>query len=303
MGASILYGTPRADLVVVPHGAVQTSPLVPGACALEELADEAADSAVVLAPPGVLERGYVLAQALRALEPGGRLVALAPKDRGGARLRKALEAFGCAVNEEARRHHRICTTTRPPEPAGLAEAIAAGGPQVPPALGLWSQPGVFSWDRPDPGSALLMEHLPPLAGRGADLGCGVGVLALKALASQAVEGLMLVDIDRRAVEAARRNVPDSRAAFAWADVRRTEALPDESLDFVVTNPPFHHGGAEDRDLGAAFIAAAAKALKRGGRLWLVANRHLPYEAPLAEAFAAVKLLGEGGGFKVHEARR
>jgi len=129
------------------------------------------------------------------------------------------------------------------------------------------------------------------------------MLALKALASQAVEGLMLVDIDRRAVEAARRNVPDSRAAFAWADVRRTEALPDESLDFVVTNPPFHHGGAEDRDLGAAFIAAAAKALKRGGRLWLVANRHLPYEAPLAEAFAAVKLLGEGGGFKVHEARR
>jgi 16S rRNA (guanine1207-N2)-methyltransferase len=302
MGAAILYGSPRADLVVVPHEAAQTSPLVPGSAALEDFADGAARSAVVLAPPGALERAYVLAQALRALEPGGRLVALAPKDRGGMRLREALEAFGCAVQEDARRHHRICTTARPAEPTGLAEAIAAGGPQIPKALGLWSQPGVFSWDRPDPGSALLMQRLPVLAGRGADLGCGVGALALKALASAAVEGLTLVDIDRRAVAAARRNVADARAEFAWADVRRAGVLP-EGLDFVITNPPFHHGGAEDRELGAAFIAAAAGALKRGGRLWLVANRHLPYEAPLAEAFAEVKLLAQDGGFKVYEARR
>jgi 16S rRNA (guanine1207-N2)-methyltransferase len=302
MGAAILYGAPRADLVDVPHGSTQTSPLVPGAVSLEELADGSAASAVVLAPPGALERGYVLAQALRALEVGGRLVALAPKDRGGARLRKALEAFGCVVQEDARRHHRICTTARPAGPVGLAEAMAAGGPQVPAALGLWSQPGVFSWDRPDPGSGLLLGHLPSLAGRGADLGCGVGALALKVLGSAAVESLALIDVDRRAVEAARRNVADARASFAWADVRRGGAVPEE-LDFVVTNPPFHHGGAEDRDLGAAFIAAAAKALKRGGRLWLVANRHLPYEAPLAAEFAAVKLLAQDGGFKVYEARR
>lgn len=302
MGAAILYGTPRADLVDVPAGAVQTSPLIPGSASLEEIADGSAASAVVLAPPGALERGYGLAQALRALAPGGRLVVLAPKDRGGARLRKALEGFGCAVQEDARRHHRICTTVRPAEPAGLAEAIAAGGPQVPKALGLWSQPGVFSWDRPDPGSALLMEHLPSLAGRGADLGCGMGALALKALASPGVESLALIDVDRRAIEAARRNVADARAAFAWADVRRAGVVGD-GLDFVITNPPFHHGGAEDRDLGAAFIAAAAGALKRGGKLWLVANRHLPYEAPLAQAFAAVKLLAQSGGFKVYEARR
>ena len=73
--------------------------------------------------------------------------------------------------------------------------------------------------------------------------------------------------------------------------------------FVVMNPPFHDGGAEDRSLGAAFIAAAARALKPGGRLLMVANRHLPYEAPLREAFGKVALLAETGGYKVHEARR
>lgn len=302
MGAVILYGTPRPDVVDLPAGAQQTSPLIPGSDALEALADGSVTEAVVLAPPGGLERGYVLAQALRALEPGGRLTALAPKDKGGSRLRAGLEAFGCTVQEEARRHHRICRCARPDEPAGLAKAIAAGAPQVVPGLGLWSQPGVFSWDRLDPGSALLMQHLPPLAGRGADLGCGVGTLALSILEAQAVEALLLVDVDRRAVEAAQRNVTDHRAAFAWADVRRPGVLP-EGLDFIVTNPPFHHAGEEDRNLGAAFIAAAAKSLRRGGRLWLVANRHLPYEAPLRAAFAEVRMLGEGGGFKIHEARR
>lgn len=302
MGVVIVYGAPRPDLAEVPAAAVQTSPLVPGAVALEEIADGSAEAAVVLAPPGALERDYVLAQALRTLAPGGRLLALAPKDRGGARLRKTLEAFGCVVAEDARRHHRICMTSRPTEVAGLSEAIAAGGPQTPPRLGLSSQPGMFSWDRPDAGTSLLIETLPTLAGTGADLGSGAGALALAILKSAAVEKLLLIDLDRRAVDAARRNLSDPRAELAWADVRRPGVLP-EGLDFIVTNPPFHQGGAEDKALGQAFIEAAAKSLKRGGKLWLVANRHLPYEAPLTAAFAAVRLAAERDGFKVFEARR
>ena len=302
MGSAILYGTPRPDLARPPAGAVQTSPLTPGSQALEDLPDASAAEALVLAPPGVLERQAVLAHALRILRPGGTLTALAPKDKGGARLRKGLEAFGCQVAEDARRHHRICVCARPEAPLGLEPAIAAGAPREVPALGLWSQPGVFSWDRLDPGSALLLRLLPPLAGRGADLGCGIGVLARRILEAPAVEALALVDIDRRAVDAARRNVADPRAAFAWDDVRRPGAVP-EGLDFVVTNPPFHDGGAEDRNLGLAFIAAAAAALRRGGTLWLVANRGLPYEAALEAAFARVERRAEEDGYKVYEARR
>ena len=111
---------------------------------------------------------------------------------------------------------------------------------------------------------------------------------------------MLVEIDRRAVEAARRNVPDPRASVLWADARDA-ALAD--LDFVVTNPPFHSEGVEDRGLGQAFIAAAARMLRRGGRLVLVANRHMPYEALLRERFRAVETLADEGGYKIIEARK
>jgi 16S rRNA (guanine1207-N2)-methyltransferase len=76
-----------------------------------------------------------------------------------------------------------------------------------------------------------------------------------------------------------------------------------SLDFVVTNPPFHETGGEDKSLGQAFIKTAAASLRKGGDLWLVANRHLPYEAILNEHFAKVRLAGETNGYKVYEARK
>jgi 16S rRNA (guanine1207-N2)-methyltransferase len=301
MERTILYGTPAPGLVETPTGALQVSPLIPGSTDLASLADASLDEAMILAPPGTLERDHVLAQALRALKPAGGLTVFAPKDKGGSRLKTALERFGCAVSEDARRHHRFCYVARPGDLKGIAEGIAAGAPRLVASLGLWSQPGVFSWDRLDPGSALLLDSLPEFSGKGADLGAGVGVLGHKLLAGAGVTKLTLVEIDRRAVEAAKRNLDDPRIDVAWADVRRLDSL--NGLDFVVMNPPFHDGGTEDRALGVAFIAAAAKALRKGGVCWLTANRHLPYEAPLDEAFAKVTLKAERGGYKIYEARK
>jgi 16S rRNA (guanine1207-N2)-methyltransferase len=87
----------------------------------------------------------------------------------------------------------------------------------------------------------------------------------------------------------------------WADARTAPAL--EGLDFVVANPPFHDGGAEDKGLGQAFIRRAHAVLRKGGTLWLVANRHLPYEAVLTPLFAKVEPRADAGGFKVYEARK
>ncbi len=294
----ILYGLPPLELHQRSRDDVQTSPLVPASQALEELAPESLDEATVLAPPGVVERRYTLALVLRAMKPGAELVAMAPKDKGGSRLKKELEAFGCHVEEGAKRHHRICHVERPADLLGIDEAIAEGSPRI--VGGLWTQPGVFSWDRLDPGTAALMKALPPLAGQGADLGCGIGVLAHAVLTSPAVARLHLIDIDRRAMDCVRRNVDDERATFAWADAT-TEAL--EGLDFVVMNPPFHEAGWETKALGQRFIEAAHRALRKGGVLWMVANMHLPYEGVLEPLFARVERRDGGGPYKVFEAKK
>jgi 16S rRNA (guanine1207-N2)-methyltransferase len=302
MAGVLLYGAPAPGLVEVPRGAVQVSPIILGSLDIAAMADASADQAFVLAPGGTIERDYVLAQALRVVKPGEPLTVFAPKAKGGARLKKVLEAFGCAVSEDARKHHRFCHTLRPQAPQGIAEAIAAGSPVLLPDLGLWSQPGVFSWDRIDPGSARMLALLPKLAGRGADLGCGIGVLAGQILASPAVTELTCVDNDRRAAACAEHNLNDPRARVIWGDARQRD---DEinGLDFVVMNPPFHDGGSEDRALGVAFIQSAAQMLHRDGVCWIVANRHLPYEAPLAAAFTEVAVRADAGGYKIFEARK
>ena len=293
-----VYGQPPPALATAAAGAVQTSPLALGATPLEALAGGSLTNMVVAAPAGTLERRYVVAQALRSLAPAGELAVLARKDRGGSRLAKELEGFGCAPVETAKRHYRLCRCRRPAKPSGLEEAITAGGPQWDPSLGLWTQPGVFSWNRLDPGSALLIAQPWALSGAGADLGCGVGVLAKAVLAS--ADALTLIDLDRRALEAAKRNLDDPRVRFLQHDLHRAPTRPRD-LDFAIMNPPFHDGGAEDRDLGQAFVATAAEMLRPGGVLRMVANVALPYESLLAARFTKVAELARSGGYKVFEA--
>ena len=291
-----VYGTPPPVLGATLPGSIQYSPLMPGSAVIEEAREGTLAGMTILAPPATVERRYTLALAQRAMASHAPLTVLALKDKGGNRIAAELRAFGCDVDESSRQHYRICATKRPTSLTGVDEAINAGALQRLES-GLWSQPGVFSWDRLDAGSALVLEHLPPLTGRGADLGCGIGILALAALASPAVTQLTLIDIDRRAVTAAERNVSDPRASFRWADVRH--GIADlNGIDFVVMNPPFHDTGIEDQSLGQQFVERAAAMLRPGGICWLTANRHLPYERLMQKLFRAVTPQADANGFKI-----
>ncbi|GGH34883.1 16S rRNA m(2)G 1207 methyltransferase [Cribrihabitans marinus] len=171
------------------------------------------------------------------------------------------------------------------------------------AQGFHTAPGVFSADGIDPASALLAAALPAKPGRRvADLGAGWGYLSAALLdRAGGIEGLDLVEADHVALECARQNVNDPRARFHWADALTW--TPSDTLDAVVMNPPFHTGRAPDSDLGRGFIAAAARILAPGGRLWMVANRHLPYETALTERFAHVEEIGGDRRFKLLHAAR
>ncbi len=166
-----------------------------------------------------------------------------------------------------------------------------------------TRPGVFSADGVDPGSALLVSSLPAaLKGVAVDLGAGWGWLSAALLArAPGIAALHLVESDARALDCARENVADPRAVFHWADA--TRPLPGLSADAVISNPPFHQGRAGQPALGQAFIRAAAAMLAPGGQLWLVANRHLPYEVTLAQAFGSHREHASEGGYKILVAER
>lgn len=168
--------------------------------------------------------------------------------------------------------------------------------------GFWTAPGVFSADAVDLASALLVEALPEKLGkRVADLGAGWGYLSAHVLSRPEVEEVHLVEAGHMALECARRNVTDPRAVFHWADA--TEWQLAGKLDTVVMNPPFHIGRAAEPQIGQAFVAAAARLLTPRGELWMVANRHLPYETELKKRFAEVEERGGDTRFKLFHAAR
>ena len=182
-------------------------------------------------------------------------------------------------------------------------------------FGDWAQPnapqnkdgfhtvlGIFSADAIDPASALLAASLPQKLGRVvADMGAGWGYLSSQIFTRDSVEKVHLIEAEQMALDCARRNIADQRAEFHWADA--TTWAPAQTPDSVVMNPPFHIGRRGEPALGHAFIAAAAAVLGPSGHLWMVANRHLPYESVLNDLFVKVEETSGSSKFKVLHAHR
>jgi 16S rRNA (guanine1207-N2)-methyltransferase len=170
------------------------------------------------------------------------------------------------------------------------------------ADGFWRAGGVFSEDSIDPGSAALAAALPAqLPARMADLGAGWGYLSSVVLQRSGVTSLDLIEAESLALDCARLNIADPRATFHWADATTFRA--DRGYDGIVMNPPFHVGRTADPALGRSFIAAAARLLSPTGQLWMVANRHLPYDAALSEHFRQVTDIAGTTAFRITHAAR
>ncbi len=243
-----------------------------------------------------------VAEALAAVPPGAAVLIDGQKGDGIEGILAACRRVLAVGEPLSQGHGKLFAVVRPETlPQAVTDWAEAARSRCGPD-GLIRRPGGFSADGPDRGSLLLADLLPrDLKGHVADLGAGAGTLAAAILASPGVTRLDLVEADALALDDARANVLDPRAAFLWADATRWR--PGPVCDAVVCNPPFHSGRAADPGLGRAFIQSAAAALAPGGSFWMVANRHLPYEGSLGEVFGEVTRIADIGGFKVFRARK
>jgi len=240
----------------------------------------------------------LVAEALVHVPPGGIVAVDGQKDEGIESILKAVRTHLPVDGVLSKSHGKLFWLTRPD---ALPEAVMGWrATPEPNADGFATAPGMFSPNGADQGSELLVALVPQLTGRVADLGAGWGYMSAVLLAEHAdITALDLVEADWAALEAARANVTDPRAAFHWADAERF--TPDAPYDTIIANPPFHTGRAADPTLGQGFIVSAARMLKRSGQFFMVANRHLPYETTLKAHFGTGTLLAEIAGYKLYHA--
>ncbi|MEQ1580408.1 MAG: class I SAM-dependent methyltransferase [Steroidobacteraceae bacterium] len=263
---------------------------------------------LVLPPRQRDESRALMARAIASIRPGGIVVASASNNEGARSAEADLTQLAGSVDGMIKNKCRVFWTPPlqgPPNPTLLAEWLALDAVQPIEGGRFMSRPGIFAWDRIDPASQLLADQLPAdLHGAAADLGAGFGFLSAKLLERcPKIASVDLYEAEGRALDVAKTNLAGfvSRATleFKWHDV--TSGLP-RRYDVIVTNPPFHTQNRVDRpDIGRRFIAVAAASLNPGGSLWMVANRHLPYEEVLADNFARVRKVAEKDGFKIIEA--
>ena len=236
----------------------------------------------------------MMAQAVDLVGVGGSIAVDGQKTDGFDSALKDLRGAGFGLGEViSKAHGKFVSFT--------AAAVPAAWPAVDRQVdGFITRPGVFSADGVDKGSLLLAAALPPdLPARVADLGAGWGYLSRAILKRPGVKRLDVVEAEKVALECARLNVPNPRAEFHWADA--TTFKPERPWNAVVMNPPFHAARAPDPALGLAFIRAAHRGLAPDGVLWMVANRHLPYEPMLKALFRQVEEVGGDGAFRVFRA--
>ncbi len=164
-----------------------------------------------------------------------------------------------------------------------------------------SHAGVFSAEKLDQGTRVLLESLPPIeeAMDVVDLGCGSGIVGT-VLASSSLAALTFIDQSHLAVESARTTFetthPGASATFIVGNC--TTALDDESVDIVVANPPFHDDHALAEVTAFEMFVDAKRVLRPGGELRIVGNRHLGYHAKLKRIFGNQENLSSNPKFVV-----
>ena len=263
------------------------------------------ETAVLFLPKSRELTDYLL-QTLAARLAGKSLYLVGEKRAGVERAAKQLAAFGTPRKLDSARHCQLWQVQVEQAPAApLLEDLAqryelplADGP-----LQVVTLPGVFSHGRLDAGSALLLEHLDDLpAGPLLDFGCGAGVLGAALKRRYPGNPLLMLDVDAFALASSRLTLAANGLQAELIAGDGIHAAPT-GLAAIVSNPPFHQGVHTDYQASETLLRDAARFLRPGGELRLVANSFLKYPPLIERHLGPCATLAEGQGFRIYRARR
>lgn len=163
--------------------------------------------------------------------------------------------------------------------------------------------GVFCADRLDVGTRFFLGHLPSGGRRVVDLGCGNGVVGTAVALADPTAEVLFVDESFQAVASAeatyKANGVPGHAEFRVGD--GLAGVAAGSVDVVLNNPPFHSHQATTDATAWRMFTGAARALRPGGELWVVGNRHLGYHVKLRRLFGNSRLVASDPKFVVLKA--
>ncbi|MGV6852599.1 MAG: methyltransferase [bacterium] len=164
-------------------------------------------------------------------------------------------------------------------------------------------PGVFSRDKLDIGSRLLLRFLPDTQGNQKliDLGCGTGILGTAAAMKNQHLQVCFTDESWLAIESAKQtylsNIKNHKKANFYV-THVLGGLDNNTFDHILCNPPFHQQNVQTLAIANKMFKDSAQKLTSDGELRVVANRHLPYSKLLSRYFHNVDVISNDPKFIV-----
>ncbi len=173
-------------------------------------------------------------------------------------------------------------------------------------LDLTTSNGIFSPERVDVGTQVLLGNVPtpPPGGQLLDLGCGWGPIALSLALESPHATVWAVDVNQRALDLVRRNAES--LGLDNVNAVTPDGVPDDlSFMTIWSNPPIRVGKNELHDMLLRWLPR----LEPGTDAWLVIQRNLGsdslhrwLQAELPDEFA-ISRAATSKGFRVLRARR
>lgn len=276
---------------------------------LQILTDQSHDAALVFMPKSKGELSLLLVFVNSLISPGAPVYLVGEKKQGIASGAKRLAELGeQTFKVDSAKHCQLWCTRTSPEKGPVSFQLQDWFEQYTVSIGqedydFASIPGVFSYERLDEGSAMLIDSMieapaKRIQGRTLDFGCGSGPIGIVAKKRNPDIALEMVDINWLALECAKRSCAlngveaSVYASDGWSDI-------DGRFDTVLSNPPFHSGVATEYQTTEHFIRGAYDHMNRYASLMLVANAFLKYPGLIESRFGRCDTLNESSRFKVY----
>jgi len=169
---------------------------------------------------------------------------------------------------------------------------------------LTNHANVFSREQLDQGARFLLSQYSalPAAREVIDLACGNGILGIRYKSLYESASVQFIDESYMAIASTRENY---LYAFPRMSGNEKYVVSDglsghaaECADLILCNPPFHQQHVVGERIANEMFRDSKRCLRRGGELWVVANRHLPYAESLRRLFGQCRLVGSNKKFNV-----
>lgn len=165
-------------------------------------------------------------------------------------------------------------------------------------LSFLSDLGVFSKDRLDFGTHVLLQSLPDFSDRKSliDVGCGVGCIGICLKKAYPNLDVLMLDVNERCIELTKKNIENNKIEATVLKSSLYENV-NGSYEIIISNPPIRAG----KKIVFGVVEDGFDLLKNGGEVYIVIQKKQGADSmkkKMEEVYGNVEVISKEKGYFV-----